>query len=112
MFRPEHVSERKESPVLTLTENADAIVSTIVTQQGDGADAGLRIQTAEGTGLHGEPRFAVHVVPAPEAADQVVEATGARVFLEDAAAAALADKVLDAGVDDAGAVSFALLAQP
>lgn len=98
--------------MLTLTDNADAIVSTIVTRQEEGADAGLRIQTAEGATPGGEPRFAVHVVPAPEAADQVVQGTGARVFLEEAAAEALADKVLDAGVDGEGAVNFTILPQP
>ncbi len=51
------------------------------------------------------------VTPHPEPDDQVVEVSGTRLFLEDAAAVALDDKVLDAGVDDEGAVSFAVLPQ-
>ncbi|MGM7671972.1 Fe-S cluster assembly protein HesB [Microbacterium sp. A93] len=98
--------------MLTLTENADAVVTTIVGREDASADAGLRIQTAEGQGANGEARFAVHVVPSPEDADLVIEGTGSRVFLEENAAEALADKVLDAGVDDQGAVSFTILPQP
>ena len=98
--------------MLTLTENADAVVTTIVGREDASADAGLRIQTAEGQGPNGEARFSVHVVPSPEPADTVVEGEGSRVFLEDAAADALSDKVLDAGVDEQGAVSFTILPQP
>lgn len=98
--------------MLTLTENADAVVTTIVGREDASADAGLRIETAEGQGPNGEARFAVHVVPSPEPADVVVEGAASRVFLEDAAAEVLADKVLDAGVDDQGAVSFTILPQP
>lgn len=97
--------------MLTLTDNAEAVVSTIVHNQGEGEDAGLRIQTAEAAGPAGETRFAVHVVPAPEADDIVVSGTG-KVFLEEQAAEALTDKVLDAGVDDQGAVSFTIMPQP
>lgn len=98
--------------MLTLTENADAIVSTLVSQQTDGAEAGLRIQTADEAGPQGEARLAVHVVPAPEPADEVIEATTGRVFVEKAVAEVLADKVLDAGVDGDGGVSFTILPQP
>lgn len=97
--------------MLTLTDNADAVVSSIVNGQTEAADAGLRIQAADGVGPNGETRFAVHVVSAPEPADVVLDASATRVFLEEAAAEALADKVLDAGVDDAGAVSFTILPQ-
>lgn len=95
--------------MLTLTENATAIVHSIVTGQTDGGEAGLRIAAADQEGPNGEPRFAVNVVSAPESADQVIEESGSRVFLESAAAEALSDKVLDAGVDEEGAVSFTLL---
>lgn len=42
----------------------------------------------------------------------VVSETGARVFLDAAAAAVLDDKVLDAAPDENGAVRFELLPQP
>ncbi|WP_417508225.1 Fe-S cluster assembly protein HesB [Microbacterium sp.] len=98
--------------MLTLTENADAVVTTIVGREDASAEAGLRIQTAEGQGPNGEARFAVHIAPSPEPADIVIEGPGSRVFLEDDAAEALSDKVLDAGVDEQGAVSFTILPQP
>ncbi|MCS3842005.1 Fe-S cluster assembly protein HesB [Microbacterium sp. AK031] len=97
--------------MLTLTENADAVVTTIVGREEASADAGLRIQTAEGQGPNGEARFAVHVVPSPEPADVVIDGVASRVFLEENAAEVLSDKVLDAGVDDEGAVSFTILPQ-
>ncbi|MGF6821688.1 iron-sulfur cluster assembly protein [Microbacterium sp. ZKA21] len=98
--------------MLTLTDNANAVVTTIVTGQENGDDAGLRIESAPAPGPNGEARFAVHVVPSPEPADQIIEAAGTRVYLETAAAEALADKVLDAGVDGEGTVNFTILPQP
>ena len=98
--------------MLTLTDNANAVVSSIVTGQGEGAEAGLRIETAQEAGSHGEQRFAVSVVPSPQPADQVIDAVGTRVFLETGAAEALSDKVLDAGVDGEGSVSFTVMPQP
>lgn len=98
--------------MLTLTDDADAVVTSIVNGQGQGQDAGLRIESAAGSGPNGEARFAVRIVSAPEEADQVIDTSGAHVFLETAAAEALSDKVLDAGVDPQGAVSFTILPQP
>lgn len=98
--------------MLTLTENANAIVGTLVTRQTEAVDAGLRIQATDATGPNGEARFAVNVVTSPEPADQIVDGGEGRIFLEETAAAALSDKVLDAGVDDSGAVSFTILPQP
>ncbi|WP_217180337.1 hypothetical protein [Streptomyces sp. AC495_CC817] len=96
--------------MLTLTDNATAIVATLVTRQSDTADAGLRIHSTEAETDAGA-RLAVHVVEHPEPLDQVVELSGARLFIDGPASAALDDKVLDAGVDDAGAVSFTVLPQ-
>lgn len=98
--------------MLTLTDNANAVVTSIVTGQMHTEQAGLRIETAVDPGPQGEPRFAVQVVAEPQATDQVIMAAGTHVFLEPAAAEALQDKVLDAGVDEKGAVSFTLLPQP
>ena len=52
------------------------------------------------------------VTPAerPASTGEVVEAEGARVFLDCAAAAYLHDKVLDVRLDDKGAVSFLITA--
>lgn len=89
--------------MLTLTENASTIVKTL-TEQAPQDEAGLRISSNNPENTS----FAAAVTPAPEPADQVVESGGARLFLEEGAAVALDDKILDAQVDDQGAVSFAI----
>ena len=89
--------------MLTLTENATTIVKTL-TDQSPADEAGLRISSSNPDNT----AFAAAVYEAPEPADQVVDAGGARLFLEQEAAAVLDDKVLDAQVDEQGAVSFAI----
>ncbi len=96
--------------MLTLTDNATAIVTTLVSRQADTADAGLRIHSTE-TGSEDGGRLAVLVAEHPEPLDQIVEVAGARLFIDGPASAALDDKILDAGVDEAGAVSFTVLPQ-
>lgn len=97
--------------MLTLTDNATAIVTTLVNRQSDAADAGLRIHSSAGQESSEGARFAVQVAEHPEPQDQVLELAGARLFLAEEAAIALDDKVLDAGVDNEGSVSFAVLPQ-
>ncbi|AGW40423.1 two-component system regulatory protein [Leifsonia xyli subsp. cynodontis DSM 46306] len=89
--------------MLTLTENASTIVKAL-TEQAPEAEAGLRISSENPEST----RFAAAVAASPEPADQVVESSGARLFLGPKAAVALEDKVLDAAVDDQGAVSFVI----
>lgn len=89
--------------MLTLTENAQSVITGIV----DGAQApqtgGIRIsQDVEGPGLH------VAVAHQPEAEDQVVESAGAKVFLDPQAAIVLDDKILDASAQPDGRVDFAI----
>lgn len=88
--------------MLTLTDNASTIVKEIAHQIPDAS--GLRISSAEG----GEPTFEVEPAQSPEPGDQVVEQDGATVYLNEAAAAQLDDKVLDAAVDQQGGVQFAI----
>lgn len=90
--------------MLTLTENASNIVKTIATQTIGTEDGGLRISTQDSA----EGDFAVTAVEAPDPGDAVVNSNGAKVFLEENASVALSDKVLDAEVDSAGAVQFAI----
>ena len=90
--------------MLTLTENARTIVKDISTQPGQPESAGLRISAESDT----EPAFGVAAADAPEPGDQVVEASGATVYLDQRAAVMLEDKVLDAAVDESGKVEFAL----
>jgi Fe-S cluster assembly iron-binding protein IscA len=90
--------------MLTLTENASAIVNEITSQPGLAETAGLRI-TTENTP---EPAFAVSAAQQGEPGDQVVEQGGAKIYLDASAAELLDDKVLDAAVDPSGKVEFAL----
>jgi len=93
--------------VLTLTENANTVVKSIIDQAGTGQQAGLRISQDE------PDSPALHVMPseAPQPGDQVLDEDGARVFLEETAAATLDDKVLDAQVDANGGVQFTIAPQ-
>ena len=93
--------------MLTLTENASAIVNEITSQPGLTEAAGLRI-TTENTP---EPAFAVSAAQQGEPGDQVVEQGGATIYLDASAAELLDDKVLDAAVDPSGKVEFALAQQ-
>ncbi|MET1037694.1 MAG: Fe-S cluster assembly protein HesB [Aeromicrobium sp.] len=96
--------------MLTLTENAADIVKQIAEQvpsaQGPDAEVpGIRISGAqEGP----EAGLTLTAAEAPEPGDQVVDEAGARIFLDDAAATLLDDKVLDAEVKPDGAVQFGL----
>lgn len=87
--------------MLTLTDNAATIVKSIAEQP---ETTGLRI-TSDGSP---ESAFGVSTASGPEADDQVVEQDGATVYLDPNAAAQLDDKILDAGVDGAGNLQFAL----
>lgn len=93
--------------MLTLTENASAIVNEITSQPGLAETAGLRITTEDSP----ETSFAVAAAMQGEPGDQLVEQGGARVYLEPSAAELLDDKVLDAAVDPSGKVEFALAVQ-
>jgi len=90
--------------MLTLTPNATAIVKEIATQPGLSETAGLRITSESET----DPAFAVTAADQAEPGDAVVEQDGATVYLDEAAATMLDDKVLDAAVDQSGKVEFAL----
>ncbi|GAA1260777.1 hypothetical protein GCM10009657_40110 [Oryzihumus leptocrescens] len=93
--------------VLTLTENASTIVKAITEQTSSADSAGLRFSpnVAGGQGLDVAP------VEAPEPGDQVVEEGGAKVYLEETAAVALGEQVLDAAVDESGTVQFSIAPQ-
>jgi len=96
----------KESTMLTLTENASTIVKDIAAQQGGAESTGLRISSEDPT-----QGLMVTAAPEPQPGDQTVEADGARIYLDAPASQALDDQVLDAAVDEAGRVQFALAPQ-
>lgn len=90
--------------MLTLTENAGTVVSDLVARASGTDTAGLRIQQTE-------DRFDVAVAEAPAAGEIVVEQAGARVFMDGQVAEVLDEMTLDARVDPAGGISFALAPQ-
>ena len=95
--------------MLTLTENASTIVRDITEQSGAGDGGGLRI-TADATPEPPGPgpAFAISAAEGPQPGDATVTQAGATVYLDQSSAEQLDDKVLDAGVDPAGNVQFAL----
>jgi Fe-S cluster assembly iron-binding protein IscA len=90
--------------MLTLTESAAAVIHELTSQPGMPADTGLRI--APSSANSDGPAFAVSLSEGPSPQDEVVETREARVFLEPEIAGQLADKVLDALVDDTGGIAF------
>jgi iron-sulfur cluster assembly protein len=92
--------------MLVLTEAAAEVVKSVIDTPQAPDGTGLRItQSGE------EPTASALELAAaakPGLNDQVVEAAGARVFLDPQAAAYLDDKVLDAQVDAEGQVRFML----
>ncbi len=94
--------------MLTLTENATLVIKRITDADGVPDGAGVRISQENPA----DPSLAVTTTGAPKPGDQVVEESGARVFLEQNAAVTLDDKILDAAVDDKGGVEFLLVPQP
>jgi iron-sulfur cluster assembly protein len=89
--------------MLVLTDNATAVIRALGDRPELPDGAGLRITSADNSDTQG-----LRVTPATNAADgdQVMDNAGARVFLDPGAALMLEDKILDARVEDDGAVQF------
>jgi iron-sulfur cluster assembly protein len=93
--------------MLVLTEAAAEAVKSVTSNPQVPEGTGLRIApSAPDSGSPGEFQLTAALVPGED--DQVIEAAGARVFLEPQAAAYLEDKVLDAQVDEQGEARFSL----
>jgi Fe-S cluster assembly iron-binding protein IscA len=91
--------------MLTLTDNASTAIKDLSDRALGTTTGGLRISSPEA----GSSNLSVAVAPAPEPQDAVVENAGARIFLDANASEVVADKILDAQLDDKGAVRFALV---
>ena len=89
--------------MLTLTTNAATTIRALV----EGAEipdaGGLRIAKEPGAGAL---TLSLAAVPAED--DQVLNASGARLFLDPEASVILDDKTLDAGSDAEGRVQFGI----
>lgn len=96
--------------MLVLTEAAAEVVKSVTADPQAPEGAGLRI--ASSSAEPGNPgSLELMATAGPAENDQVVEAEGARVFLEPNAALYLRDKVLDASVDAQGNARFSLAVQ-
>jgi iron-sulfur cluster assembly protein len=88
--------------MLKITDSAASAIRSLTSQPDLPVDTGLRIMK-EGAAT---PSFQIALTEGPAAGDQVVEESGARVFLEPGAAGALEDKSLDAEVNEQGDLAF------
>ena len=88
--------------MLTITNSAASAIRSLTSQPDQPVETGLRIMK-QGDGASS---FQLALTEGPAAGDQVVEESGARVFLEAAAAAVLDDKSLDAQVNEQGDLAF------
>src|SRR4051812_47570146 len=96
-----HFDERNPT-VLTLTDNAATEIRNLVANPEIPEDAGVRIAS------NPEGALTLALAAGPAAGDDVVDQSGARVFLEPQAGELLDDKLLDAGVDPQGNVQFSI----
>jgi len=94
--------------VLTLTDQAVAVLRDLTTQPGLPAEAGLRIASQDG----GAGGLALSLAEGPQAGDQVIEDAGVQIYVQPDAADAIDDKALDARVNETGEVSFQLQPRP
>lgn len=83
--------------MLTLTDNARHAVNDLAERAGLPAGGGMRIAESSQQGT-----FDLSLVTEPIDGDQLIEADGARVFVEPATATLLADQQLDAAPADGG----------
>jgi iron-sulfur cluster assembly protein len=95
--------------VLTLTDTAAEAIRGIVAAPELPDSAGLRIATAADAEQAGA--LEVSVAETPAETDQVVDESGARVFVEAEAIPLLDDKLLDAQIEGTR-VGFTLSEQP
>lgn len=93
--------------MLTLTDSATSQIRNIIDQPEVPEGCGLRIANDPAAG-----GLTLTIAAAPAAGDQVLDGSGARVFLDSSAAAVLDDKALDAAVDEDGQVMFAVAENP
>ena len=83
--------------MLALTDNAVEAVQEILSSSDQAPELGGVRLVAEPEG--GRMNFQLSVVGLPAEDDEVIEAEGARVFLDPEAASLLGDKILDASIE-------------
>ena len=93
--------------MLTLTGPAVEAIRILTTQPGLPSETGLRIAPEGGDG----GSLTLSVCDGPKSGDEIIQAAGVRVFVEQDAVVMLEDKSLDAEVDEQGVI-FRLGMQP
>jgi iron-sulfur cluster assembly protein len=91
--------------VLTVTHEASEAIRTLTDQTPEPENSGLRISVEASDA--GSPELALSVTDGPYPQDQVVDAEGANVFVDEALVPLMEDKTLDATVQDEG-VAFSI----
>jgi iron-sulfur cluster assembly protein len=92
--------------MLTITSNAAEAIRAIVENTDVPEEGGIRISIARQNGAEASLELAIS--PAPMEGDEVLNANGAHVFLDELAAVALDDKSLDAEMEG-GEISFGIV---
>jgi iron-sulfur cluster assembly protein len=92
--------------VLTLTDRAAETIRHLTSQPGVPADTGLRMSLQDS-----EAGTLALALAGPQPDDDVIEEAGARVFVQRDAAPMVADRELDAQLDEQGRASFRLSMQ-
>ena len=98
---------RGSPPVLTLTENAATEIRNLTADPELPEGCGMRIANDPASNA-----LTLTLVPTPATGDQVLDEDGARVFLDQQAAALLDDRALDVAPDNAGQVQFTIADAP
>ncbi|HEY7176210.1 MAG TPA: adhesin [Micromonosporaceae bacterium] len=88
--------------MVIMTEQAATAIRALTHQPDSPPGAGLRIASDE----NHLDQLSLNIEPAPVDGDAIVESSGALLFLDENAAAALNDKALDARADDSGNIQF------
>ncbi len=89
--------------MLTLTDRAAETIRLLTSQPGVPADTGLRMSLQDN-----EAGTLALSLAGPQPDDAVIEEAGARVFVQRDAAPMVADRELDAELDEQGRASFRL----
>jgi Fe-S cluster assembly iron-binding protein IscA len=91
--------------MLSLTDNATTAIRLLMDENEMPDGCGLRLASAG----DGSERVKLSAATSPDHDDSVVEAHGARVFIDHAVVPVLDNKVLDANLGNSGRVQFRLL---
>jgi iron-sulfur cluster assembly protein len=96
--------------MLALTTEAQEAIEGLLSASSTPPSAGVRIAPPADAGAPGSGELQITVAKVPAEADQVIDAHGARVFVDEAAVEFLDDKILDANISG-NEIRFAIAEQ-